>query len=193
MMYAKDKKGYSIVEVLVAVTLLLFAIVGPITIASKGLQSARYAREQNTAFFLAQEGLETIVRFRNNGVLAHYADPSAVDIWDWTQIITDAGCTNSVPCGVNTTFSGGTREDWSLFRCSANSCELGRQVATSGTGQAITVYNYSSDATPSGYTRELYLTVVGNEYVRVRSQVTWPGATIPVEVETYLYNIYGDI
>ena len=62
-------KGYSLVEVLVAIAILMLAIVGAMTIASKGLQSSFYAREQNIAFFLAQEGTEAVMTIRNEFAL----------------------------------------------------------------------------------------------------------------------------
>jgi Tfp pilus assembly protein PilV len=77
-------KGYSLVEVLVAVSILMLSIVGPLTIAMKSLQSAQYARQQNTAFFLAQEGITIINTVRNNAALAVYTGATN-DSWQWPQ------------------------------------------------------------------------------------------------------------
>jgi prepilin-type N-terminal cleavage/methylation domain-containing protein len=48
-------RGFTLVETLVAVTVLLLVIVGPMTVAQKGIQNAYFANEQVTAVFLAQE------------------------------------------------------------------------------------------------------------------------------------------
>ncbi|MCA9365958.1 hypothetical protein KC722_00040 [Candidatus Kaiserbacteria bacterium] len=190
----KSTEGYSIVEVMVAVTVLLLAIVGPITIASKGLKSAAYAREQNTAFFLAQEAIEIVVKLRNEGIL-NYQEGNTADIWDWTDQITNVGCTSLVPCGVNAVDGGGSMSDWSIFRCDSTtvgSCELYQSEETVS-GNTFTKYTYNENGELSGYERDLYLTVLNDEYVEVRVVVRSPNTTRPLEINTYLYNIYDDI
>lgn len=61
-------KGFTIVETLVAVAILMISIAGPLTIAQKGLMAALYARDQVTASFLAQELMEQIKYTRDNYV-----------------------------------------------------------------------------------------------------------------------------
>lgn len=58
----KKAKGFTLIETLVAVLLLATAIAGPLTIASKSLLAALVAKDQVTAFFLAQDAVE-YVRF----------------------------------------------------------------------------------------------------------------------------------
>ena len=59
MIYLQDKqKGFSLVETLVAISILLIVIVGPMTISMSTAKSSSFASEQVQAFFLAQEGLE---------------------------------------------------------------------------------------------------------------------------------------
>lgn len=53
-------KGFTLVETLVAVLILMTAIAGPLTIASKGLQVTLVAKDQDTAFYLAQDAIEYI-------------------------------------------------------------------------------------------------------------------------------------
>ncbi len=70
MKYIKFKKSYSsgftIIETLVAITILMIAIAGPITIAKKGLNASLYARDQVTASFLAQDMMESIKNDERN-------------------------------------------------------------------------------------------------------------------------------
>jgi hypothetical protein len=70
MQFSRTTAGYSLVETLVAISVLMLALVGPISIAAKSLQSAFFAREQVTALYLAQEGIEAITTLRNN----HYIE-----------------------------------------------------------------------------------------------------------------------
>lgn len=61
--------GFTLVETLVAITVLLVAIVGPMTIAAQGLQASFFAREQATAIFLAQEAIESIQSLRDEDAI----------------------------------------------------------------------------------------------------------------------------
>lgn len=63
------KKGFSLVEALVAIAILVVSIVGPMTIASKGMTSAVFAKDQITAFYLAQEAVEFIRNERDNNII----------------------------------------------------------------------------------------------------------------------------
>jgi len=64
----KNQKGFTIVETLVAIAVLMIAISGPLVIASKGLTAALYSKDQMIASFLAQESLEVIKNLRDAGL-----------------------------------------------------------------------------------------------------------------------------
>lgn len=64
--------GFTIVETLVAVSILLVVIVGPLTIASQGLHNAVFANEQTTAVFLAQEAIEVVQELRDRVALSEF-------------------------------------------------------------------------------------------------------------------------
>lgn len=59
----KQKKGFTLIETLVAIAILVTGVIGPLSIAYQGVSLSLLARDQITASFLAQEGLE-FVRFR---------------------------------------------------------------------------------------------------------------------------------
>ncbi|NTV22452.1 MAG: hypothetical protein HGB03_02680 [Candidatus Yonathbacteria bacterium] len=67
--------GFSLIETLVAVSVLMLAVVGPLTIASKGLISAQFARDQIIAFHLAREATELIRNTRDTNMLPDIAVP----------------------------------------------------------------------------------------------------------------------
>jgi prepilin-type N-terminal cleavage/methylation domain-containing protein len=58
MIKIHQQSGFSLVETLVAISLLLIMIVGPMAISAKTAKSTSFASEQVQAFFLAQEGLD---------------------------------------------------------------------------------------------------------------------------------------
>lgn len=58
-------KGFTLVEAMVAISILSLAVTGPMIIAQKGIGAAIYARDQITAFYLAQEAVEYIRNVRD--------------------------------------------------------------------------------------------------------------------------------
>ncbi len=63
--------GFTLLETMIAVTLLSVAIVAPMSLTTQSLATAYYARDQITAFFLAQEALEALRNVRDNNILAN--------------------------------------------------------------------------------------------------------------------------
>jgi prepilin-type N-terminal cleavage/methylation domain-containing protein len=64
----KNKKGFTLIETLVAISILMIAIAGPLTVASKGYTSAIDAKNQSIAINLAQEGMEYLNYVKDNKV-----------------------------------------------------------------------------------------------------------------------------
>src|SRR5579864_4923963 len=64
-------KGFTLMETLVAVLLLSIAIAGPLTIASKGIQATTLAKDQDSAFYLAQDAIEYVRWARDTNTLGN--------------------------------------------------------------------------------------------------------------------------
>lgn len=76
MIYNKRKilrNGFTLVEVLVAISILLIAVVGPMSLIGKSLAQIRIARENAVAVNLAQEGIEAIRQARDSNMLDQWA------------------------------------------------------------------------------------------------------------------------
>ncbi len=65
----KIKQGFTLIETLVAITVLTVAIAAPLTLASQSLSAAYTARDQVVAFHLAQEAIETVRAQRDHNLL----------------------------------------------------------------------------------------------------------------------------
>ena len=92
MKYLKNKQqGFTIIETLIAITILMISIAGPLTIAHKGLSAATNAREQLTAVYLAQDALESVKNIRDVNM-----DNGA----NWLTGL--SGCISGNPCVINT-------------------------------------------------------------------------------------------
>tara|TARA_B100000745_G_C20106161_1_gene378533 strand:- start:510 stop:1085 length:576 start_codon:yes stop_codon:yes gene_type:complete len=168
MQYTQFTKGYSLIETLVAVSVLLIATVGPLTIAAKGIQVARNAQQQVTATFLAQEGIEAVVAARNNSILAAFDAEIAgtgdlSDSWDWVDDPRLAPC---FAAGCNLDFKGADTTN------RVRSCASGECAVHYYDGDYVP-YGTNNAGVPTPYTRVINLTAVGSGEVRITSTVSW--------------------
>ncbi len=65
-------KGFTLIETMIAVTILTLAMAGPLFTASRSIIAAQTARDQLTASYLAQEGIEYVRMMRDNQYLDAY-------------------------------------------------------------------------------------------------------------------------
>ena len=73
--------GFTIVETLVAVAVLMIAVAGPLVVATKGLNSALASKNQMIASYLAQDTMETVKNIRDNNLVALKSDPNWKNKW----------------------------------------------------------------------------------------------------------------
>lgn len=66
--YIRKTQGFTIIETLVAVTILMIAIAGPLTIANQALTAAYDAKNQMIAANLAQETVEAVKNYKDNAL-----------------------------------------------------------------------------------------------------------------------------
>lgn len=188
------QRGFTLVETLVSITILLIIVTGPMTISMSSAKSTNFASEQVIAFFLAQEGAEIAQKTRDefwlNDILN--ADSQWDDFADDTTGGFFEDCFTTSGCGLelNTDTSGSLK---SIVDCAVNSCRL----YFNSTAERDR-YTYSSAAgnTEMLYTRKIYFTKISDSDVKVISEVTWRTGTLrqiqKVEVETHLFNVYAN-
>lgn len=56
------------IEMLVAVTILLIGVLGPLNMAVRGISDGLFVKNQITANYLAQEGLDELINLRDSNV-----------------------------------------------------------------------------------------------------------------------------
>lgn len=67
--FNKNKRGFTLIEALVAISILMVAVASPMVIAQKGLSSAVFSKDQMIAYYLAQDAMELIKNLRDaNGL-----------------------------------------------------------------------------------------------------------------------------
>ncbi|MBX4211121.1 type II secretion system GspH family protein [Candidatus Parcubacteria bacterium] len=65
----QSQKGFTLLETLIAIMILTASISGIFTAVQKGLQTASYARDQVSAFYLTQEAVEFVRNIRDENLL----------------------------------------------------------------------------------------------------------------------------
>jgi prepilin-type N-terminal cleavage/methylation domain-containing protein len=66
---ARAPQGFTLIETLIAISLLLLAVIAPMSLTTQSLISAYYARDQMTASNLAQEAIEAVRSERDHKLL----------------------------------------------------------------------------------------------------------------------------
>lgn len=203
MKYASSQSsGFTLIETLVAITILLIVMIGPMTISSQTAKSSSFASEQVTAFFLAQEGAELIQKARDDLLVRSFASDATVGERSPWAAFTNTGsgryrlCYDAAEgCGIEILTHGGSTDISTPIDCGSSvqtDCDL--WYSSSNVRSKFTHTASGNTATP--YNRRIYLTLVNPNEVLVRSVVTWQSGNLRneqrVEVESRLFNLYGN-
>ena len=189
MNYLNHQKGFTIIETLVAIAVLMIAIVGPLTVVEQALNQANYSRDQMIASYLAQDAMESIRNIRDNNLLAGNSSGTS-----WLAGL--SACTPTSLCGIETapdpTFSGSP-----IFTCtSQQACPLYIDQQTSVNGGFYTSVPGSVGTLnlPTVFTRTFSITSPSNglnDAAMVSVTVGWVSGTQTdqVNIQDMLFNV----
>lgn len=137
-------RGFTILETLVAISILVLALTAPLAIVAQALQSSYYARDQVTAYFLAQEAVEFLRNKRDNAGLQ-----SAATAEQWTDTFLAANDPSGLPSVdiVNTTTAANPKKAY-LVRDAVDGYKL---VQCNNNGLDCPEVTYSPSATGALY------------------------------------------
>lgn len=164
------KQGFTLIETMIAITVMLVAVVAPMSLAQDGITAARLAQDQIVAFYLAQEGVEVVRNMRDYNKLNPAIAPNQLD-GVMADCIVDP--LNPVELGC---YIDATEPDGDYFKtepCPPSGCP----VIKSNTERYT--YNTTDPAfVDTKYTREIRLWYVGGSLdtkdAKVEVTVTWP-------------------
>jgi len=158
-----NKKGFTMVEAIVAIFIITTGIVGVLSLATQTISSATYSTDKLIAAYLAQEGIEIVRNIRDTNWLEGASS--------WTD-------------GIDMT------SDYGLDHLSLTFPDL---ICSLGPGNYLkfdgNFYNCTS-GTDTKFKREITITQLGVDILNVSVQVEWQekGKFHKVEAQENLYN-----
>jgi Tfp pilus assembly protein PilV len=156
------KSGFTIVETLVAIAILVGVIIGSIGAVQTGLSSYIYSKNQIMAFYLAQEGFEQVRNIR---------DENALNGRNWLSGI---AANSSDPCYFGNTCTVDVTNSTHLARCSAGAgfCPVFNQDPVTG------FFGYNNAWPTTVFRREVVLSSVNEDEIAITVTVDWSKGSV---------------
>jgi prepilin-type N-terminal cleavage/methylation domain-containing protein len=168
----QKNKAFTLIETLVAISVLSVAVGGALTIAQKSLQSAYYSKDETTASYLAAEGIELVRNIRDNTAIANSNGATL----NWLNGL--SACVGGSHCRIDGT-------NLAIVSCGGACSSSPLKITTTG------IYDYAAGVA-TRFTRDITLveTVVDREAI-VTSTVTWssgPFSNHPITLTERILN-----
>lgn len=152
------QQGFTLIETLVAIFILLISTTGPLSFAQSGLRASFLARDQVVAFYLAQDATETIKNLRDNNSLIKNPWLTLPDSKTFLSECSGDGCRMQ------------TGSDLIIEKCTSTTCNPMHYDKV----KREFVLDSNSDTIPSKYTRTIYFTdIVPNREAQIIVKVKW--------------------
>lgn len=176
----KNKKGFTILESIVAIAVLSLSISGAFTAVQSNLSQSIIAKDEVKAFYLAQEAIEIIRNNRDHNQLEKVINGSSNS---WLYGISSNA---SDPCyfGKICRMEISTPTTFTYCGVSWGSCPVLRQDANTF------LYGYNVNWTATNFKREIQIESINSNEISVTVRVTWTKGLIPMEfkAKTILFN-----
>lgn len=178
------KKGFTLLETLVAIAILLIAVVGPMSTIGGSLSQIGTARDQMIAINLAQEGIEAVRQKRDSNMLARWQEGTlatgynpSLATTDWLAGLPDCSSRECI-LSVN---------PLQISACSSANCSSSEKLVL----QDVNGWYYQGGSgTATKFSRTIKITGSGDERM-VTSTVTWlvGGTTRTIEIKESIFGI----
>ena len=177
----KNKKGFTLVESLVAISLVLVGVTAAFSAAQGGLSANSSVRNRITAAFLAQEAMEGVKNIKDTTLLAIAFDTSGSPP-TWLSGVPQA-CINP-SSNPNTACAYDIQNLGSVYNCTSQGCQVNLDLNG--------FYRQSNPAVvaPTGFVRRIRIeeTVPGREASVTVTVTKETGNFPPYVLTSYMYN-----
>jgi len=157
--------GFTLLETLVAISILVIAITATFSAAQNGLASALDVRDQITAFYLAQEAVEMVRNTRDSNSLERTATPTVSWIKGLAETLNDP-CAFGKVCIVDA-----TNNVFTACPTGPGSCPNMRKDSQTG------LYGYNGSWNTTSFNREITLSQTNPSELVVGVNITWGKTT----------------
>ncbi len=182
------KRGFTLIEMLIAVLIFSLSLAALMTISSRGLRVAKNAERDVTADYLAMEAIEIARNLRDNTILRGggfaWSDIfSGGDGWAEDEgCLSERGDSDQQACSFSLA-SGQPK----LEQCSGSGCRVFYHPS-----QNIYLQTKTDSAIPlgyqdSGFVRKIYITQLRPDEVVVEVFVSWQGGEIHYSENLFLW------
>jgi type II secretory pathway pseudopilin PulG len=162
----KKQYGFSLIETLIAVSILMIAIAGPLSLVQAGLFSSIHQRNQVIASYLAQEAVEYIKNIRDTNSYLQWTNPV-----DWLEgpdgASLPATCSDTIGCYVD---PHGNLGGSNPYIQTATSKTLFQNFNTEG---IFVYYSYNNSGTATTYKRTVRMKSISANEAVVSVTVEW--------------------
>lgn len=175
----KFKTGFTLIETLVAVTIITIVMAVALGGIQQSLQSSSFSRDQITAFYLAEEAIEYLRQIRDTNLNSGNSWLSGID----------SNCLSGSACLVDTV-------NQTLAPCSGTACTLRYHRLNDNPSSNTWLYDYGTNEPLSKFTRTLVINQVttgsttGNE-LKVTATVTWQTGPFKSNSYSLTENMYN--
>ena len=169
-----SSKAFTLVELLIAISILSISILATFTAVSNNLRSSNFAEDQVVAYYLADEGIEYVRNVRDqNGIANIVAFGSGGAPVSWLDGISQFCITTA--CAVDSPHPSPAQP---IASCSgdASTCPYLLIDCPSITGSCVGrsgLYGYTAGWTPTQFKRSIKVNVTSATEAVVASTVSW--------------------
>jgi prepilin-type N-terminal cleavage/methylation domain-containing protein len=165
--FYKKIRGFTLVEMLIAISILSLSILGTFAAVSGSFRSANFAEDQIIASYLGQEGLEFVRNWRDENSIKNIRamETGGSQAW-WTgiaQAVNDP-CYPSKTCTVDSPLKVVTACSGSGVTCPYIKLDTSSHL-----------YGYTSWWADTKYRRSVYFTSISPTEMQVTVDVYWQG------------------
>lgn len=153
-----SQRGFTLMETLVAIAILLIAVVGPMSIIGRSLPQSAYARDHAIAINLAQEGIEAVRQKR---------DSNMINDWNGIDTAWDEGIVD------NNNYFVDPRSSPMLISCGVSACAPSVLAVRRNPAGWYYQTNLASTDSTTNFQRYVLISSASSHEKQILSFVVW--------------------